>query len=327
MRDLKAQARAAARGLLDMLKTMPEVQALYVLSSSAIAPRNITRFSTDSDFDLAVILDVPLKVDEWRPRPADTYTLVRDRLPSWIPEFSFHLPVPWGRMEVNVHQLLFAYEADPRTTWNSDKCDAYSNKGEPLFDRESAFGALIARKTQERLERLGHEAHRLHNRITWDVREIPLRMARRVGVPTGHFVLSGALDEVVDWMYARSGRLLPNMKWKLHSLGALGLINSEQETLLIEAQQCDPLSMVDLERRCEALSEFCHTVGMDLSPGAIEAVRRAYQEANRHLLGGEAAVFANEPAPRFIPFRERAGSGERMGPGVSTLRDPLTQEA
>ncbi|MFG2114763.1 hypothetical protein ACGFRB_19350 [Streptomyces sp. NPDC048718] len=308
MENLRMQARAAAGGLLDTLKTMPEVQALYVLSSSAVAPRNVTRFSTDSDFDMAVILDVPIKEDEWRSRPADTYALVRDWLPAWIPEFSFHLPVPWGRMEVNVHQLLFQYEADPRTVWNSDKCDAYGNKGEPLFDREEAFGALISHKTRQQLQRLEGETYRLHNRITWDVREIPLRMARRVGVPTGHFVLSGALDEVVDWMYARSGQLLPNMKWKLYSLGALGLISSEQENLLIEAQQCDPLSMVDLERRCEALSEFCGVVGMDLSPGAIRAVRKAYQRANHHLLGGEASIFATLPSPRFVPFGERGGS-------------------
>ncbi|MFE7409559.1 hypothetical protein [Streptomyces laurentii] len=288
---------------------MPEVQALYVLSSSAVAPRNVTRFSTDSDFDVAVILDVPVKEAEWRLRPADTYALVRDRLPAWIPEFSFHLPVPWGRMEVNVHQLLFSYEADPRTTWNSDKCDAYGNKGEPLLDHGNSFGALIAHKTREQLERLENETHRLHNRITWDVREIPLRMARRVGVPTGHFVLSGALDEVVNWMYARSGRLLPNMKWKWYTLGALGLISSEQETLLIETQQCDPLSMVDLERRCEALGEFCRTAGMDLGPGAIEAVRKAYQQANHHLLGGEAAVFADRPFPRLVPFSGYDGSG------------------
>ncbi|MFG3103247.1 hypothetical protein ACGFZL_22375 [Streptomyces sp. NPDC048182] len=308
MESLRMQARAAAGGLLDALKSMPEVQALYVLSSSAVAPRNVTRFSTDSDFDLAVILDVAIKEDEWRSRPADTYALVRDRLPAWIPEFSFHLPVPWGRMEVNVHQLLFQYEADPRTTWNSDKCDAYGNKGEPLFDREEAFGVLISHKSREQLQRLEGETYRLHNRLTWDVREIPLRMARRVGVPTGHFVLSRALDEVVDWMYARSGQMLPNMKWKLYSLSALGLISSEQENLLIEAQQCDPLSMVDLERRCEALTEFCRVVGMDLSPGAIEAVRKAYQQATHHLLGQEAAIFATLPSPQFLPFGERDGS-------------------
>ncbi|MCJ0868442.1 hypothetical protein [Streptomyces sp. AP-93] len=300
MEDLKMQARAAAAGLLDTLQSMPEVQALYVLSSSAVAPNNVTRFSTDSDFDLAVVLDVPLKEDEWRPSPADTYALVRERLPAWVPEFSFYLPVPWGRMEVNVHQLLFQYEADPRTTWNSDKCDAYANKGEPLLDRENAFEALIFRKTKEQLWRLEGETRRLHNRITWDVREIPLRMARRVGTPTGHFVLSGALDEIVDWLYARSGRLLPNMKWKLHSLGALGLISTEQENLLIEAQQCDPLSMVDLERRCEALEAFCRSAGMDLSTRAIETVRKAYQRANHHILGEHASVFVDRPFPRFV---------------------------
>ncbi|MEU3422737.1 hypothetical protein AB0F39_30010 [Streptomyces murinus] len=300
MEDLRTQARAAAGGLLDAITSMPEVQAIYVLSSSAITARNVTRFSTESDFDLAVVLDVPLKEDEWRPRPADTYALVRDRLPAWIPEFSFLLPVPWGRMEVNVHQLLFPYEADPRTVWNTDKCDAYANKGEPLLDREKAFATLISHKTRQQLQGLGSEAQRLHNRITWDVREIPLRMARRVGVPTGHFVLSGALDEVVDWMYARSGRLPPNMKWKLYSLGALGLINCVQENLLIEAQQCDPLSMVDLERRCEALGDFCLSAGMDLSPGAISAVRKAYQKATHHLLGDQASVFTDRPTPRFV---------------------------
>ncbi|MEU8541918.1 hypothetical protein AB0C52_18340 [Streptomyces sp. NPDC048717] len=326
---MRTQARAAAKGLLNALEARPEVQALYVLSSSAVTPRNVTRFSTDSDFDLAIVLDIPLKEDEWRPRPADTYALVRDRLPAWIPEFSFLLPVPWGHMEVNVHQLLFAYEADSRTLWNSDKCDAYANKGEPLLDRDGAFGALITHKARRLTRSLPEEARRLHNRITWDVREIPLRMARRVGAPTGHFVLSAALDEVVDWMYARAGLLLPNRKWKLHSLGALGLIDSVQQTLLTETQQCDPLSLADLERRCEALEEFCRTIGMDLAPDAIAAVRRAYQQADHQLLGSGAATFAAAPEPHFVPTRGDDPPATPHPPrhSASTLRDRLAQEA
>lgn len=54
--------------------------------------------------------------------------------------------------------------------------------------------------------------------------------------------------------------------------------------------------------------EFCQSAGMDLSADAIATVRKAYQQANHHLLGDEAAAFATLPSPGFVPFGGRGGS-------------------
>lgn len=298
--SLRAQARGHADGLIVSLAQQPEVQALYVLSSSADVPTNVTVFGEDSDFDLAVILDMPLRSDEWRPNPADTYALVADRIPGWVPEFSLYLPVPWGAMEVNVHQLIYQYEADVRTVWNSDKCDAYANKGEPLLDHAGRFGDLIALKAREQHHHLRQNELHLLNRITWDAEEIARKQARRVGPPSGHIVLSLALDEIIDWIYVTHGRLIPNRKWKLYQLGALDMVTSHQGQLVLQALECQPDSMQDLERRIGVLARLCESLGIPMDPSSIRSTRKEYQ-LHKQLLGHRAASYASTPEPRLTP--------------------------
>lgn len=84
-----------------------------------------------------------MAASEWRPSKTDTYRLIADRVPAWMPNFLFHVPVPWGSMEINVHQLIFQYESDPRTVWDSETCDTYLNKCELVFDRDGRFQQLI----------------------------------------------------------------------------------------------------------------------------------------------------------------------------------------
>lgn len=302
--ELRTQARYCVRDLIASMGENPEVQALYVLSSSANTTENVTVFGKDSDFDLAVIVDVPLRSDEWRPNPEDTYALLADRIPAWVPEFSFYLPVPWGQMEVNVHQLVYQYEADVRTVWNSDKCDAYANKGEPLLDRAGRFGELIALKTREQQHRLRLEELHLLNRITWDAREIALKQAGRVGPASGHAVLSMALEEVIDWIYVTHGRLIPNRKWKLFQLRALDMVSEAQEQLLLQAMACAPHSMSDLERRIDDLAHLCGSLGIPLDSHSIQSTRKSYQR-HKQLLGARAAVYTAAPTPRLIPHDSR----------------------
>jgi hypothetical protein len=295
--SLRAQARYLMRDFIASLADQERVQALYVLSSSADTPTNPTVFGDDSDFDLAVILDVPLRSDEWRPSPEDTYALLADRIPPWVPEFSFHVPVPWGSMEVNVHQLIYQYEADVRTVWNSDTCDAYANKGEVVFDHAGRFGELIAMKVREQQHLLQSHLLHLHNRITWDAREIAVKQARRVGPASGHVVLSLALDEVIDWIYVSHGRLIPNRKWKLHQLSTLHMVTDEQQQLIHEVLACSPQSMPDLERRINALARLCASLGIPVDPKSIRVTRKTYQ-VRKQLLGGNAVTWTSLPSPR-----------------------------
>ena len=275
--EMLAQARAAMRPLLHSWMEQSEVLAIYVLSSSAVSPSNLTRFDEESDFDVSLVLDIPMRVTEWRPHPAETYALLADRIPAWVPPFLFHVQVPWGRMEVNVHQLIFQYESDPRTVWKGEKCEVYLAKSEQLMDRDGSFHRLIQDKVEAGRSRLALERDRLANRITWDVREMSRRQARRLGPAAGHYLFNMALDEVVDFVYVDAGIFVPNKKWKIGQLVPRGLLTPEQETLLREAMRCD-LTAADLERRIRALESLCASVGIVTSGSVAEMIRRRFQQ-------------------------------------------------
>lgn len=272
------RAREAMAPLLDDWISKPEVQALYVLSSSADCPSNPTRFDHESDFDVAVVLDLPMQATEWRPHLADTCLLLGDRIPQWLPRFLFHVQVPWGQMEVNVHQLIYQYECDPRTSWPGEKCDTYLCKSEVLHDRDGSFQQLIHHKAQAARTQLDLERERLANRITWDIREMSLRQARRLGPEAGHYLLNLAVDEVIDCVYATAGQFIPNRKWKLHQLVSRAFITEEQAEILRETIRCNPTCQGDLERRVEALERFCASLGGLVTDGpAAQDIRTHYQ--------------------------------------------------
>jgi hypothetical protein len=263
---------------LSALGTKPDVQAVYILSSSAVTPTNSSRFDQESDFDVALVLDIPMDSSEWRPQEAETYRLLADRIPSWVPNFLFHVPMPWGQMEVNIHQLIFQYECDPRTVWPGDKCDVYLNKSEKLVDRGDRFAQLVERKVEAGHKQLARERDRLANRITWDIREMPLRQARRLGPEAGHYLLNMALDEVIDCVYAAAGQFTPNQKWKLPQLVQRSLVTPTQAGTLYEAIRCEPSSLVDLERRVDALEQFCDSVdGLVATGPAVPPIRKHFQ--------------------------------------------------
>jgi hypothetical protein len=275
--EAQALARAAMQPLVNAFAAKPEVQAICLLSSVARCERNLTRFTAASDVDLAIVLDLPMAACEWRPDRAATYRLLADRVPAWVPAFLFYLPMPWGRMEVNIHQQVYQYEADERTVWDGEKCDTYLNKREILFDRDGQWERLIEAKSQRGLRRLAAEHQRLQNRITWDVREMPLRQAQRLGPVSGHYILSKALDEVIDAIFAGAGLFIPNKKWKLSQLSGRGLVDTAQEALLAQALRCEPSSMTDLVRRVEVVEQLCASVGIDVAGPAAMAKRRAFQ--------------------------------------------------
>lgn len=271
-------ANEAMTPLLDSWMAKPKVQALYVLSSSADCPDNPTCFDEESDFDVAVVLDIPMQAAEWRPHLADTCELLADRIPEWLPRFLFHVPVPWGSMEVNVHQLIYQYECDPRTTWSGEKCDTYLHKSQLLHDRGGSFQQLIHHKAQNARTQLDLERERLANRITWDVREMSLRQARRLGPEAGHYLLNLTIDEVIDCVYATAGEFIPNRKWKLSQLQSRAFITEVQAETLREAIRCDPTCHSDLERRVEALERFCAGLnGFVISGAEAQQLRRHYQ--------------------------------------------------
>jgi hypothetical protein len=272
------QARTVMDPFVSALAGKPGVQAVYVLSSGAQTASNPTRFDHESDFDVAVVVDVPMAVSEWRPRPADTYKLLESRMPGWLPNFLFSVPVPWGEIEVNVHQLVFQYEGDPRTTWSGETCDTYLTKREVIIDRDGLFERLIEAKVDGARAQLAVDHAHLANRITWDIREMPLRQARRLGPASGHYLLNLAIEEVVDCVYTAHEQFVPHKKWKLAHLSDRALITETQATILHEALRCDVTSLADLQRRVEALEAFCeHIPGLAISGELARASRRRFQ--------------------------------------------------
>ncbi len=273
------RARSVMSPFVSALVAKPGVQAVSILSSAADFTACKTRFDEHSDFDISLVLDIPMYSEEWRPRVVDTYRLLSDRIPSWVPNFMFHVPVSWGEMEVNVHQLIFDYENDPRTAWDGEKCDVYANKREIVFDRDGRFSELVSRKVQSGQEHLTNETARLSNRITWDIREMPLRQAKRHGAAAGHYVLNHAVEEVLDYAFAQSGKFISNKKWKFVDLAAiLDQWSGNSKALLEAALRCDPTSAEDLERRIAALEELCNRMpGLATSGDEVVEKRRRFQ--------------------------------------------------
>ncbi|MEU5874187.1 hypothetical protein AB0A73_21855 [Glycomyces sp. NPDC047369] len=326
--EARVLARAAMQPLIAAILERPEVQAVCLLSSIAQCKRNLTRFTTASDVDLAVVLDVPMAASEWRPDRAGTYRLLADRLPSWVPGFLFYLPMPWGPMEVNVHQQVYQYEADPRTVWDGEKCDTYLNKREILFDRDGQWERLIEAKAQAGFARLAAEHQRLENRITWDVREMPVRQAQRLGPASGHYILSKALDEVLDAIYAGAGVFIPNKKWKLAQLSGRGLIDAAQADLIAAAMRCDPSSMDDLERRIAVVEELCASAGIAVEGPVAMGKRRAFQtRVQLHerpfadYLSAQAAPEIAEQVRDLVSFTA-CGTGAELARVLETGRVP-----
>lgn len=166
------------RPFLERLAAKPETEAVLVLSSAAGAEDRLP-FDEHSDFDVALVIDVPVDPIQWRANAWETYRLLAELMPTWLPNFAFHVPVPWGRLEVNVHQLIYAYEADARTVWDDGKCEAYAQTGRILFDRHGRMASLIARKAAEQAAGRPARVARLANRLTWDVATLPRRLRER----------------------------------------------------------------------------------------------------------------------------------------------------
>lgn len=244
---------------LERLAAKPETEAVVVLSNAAGA-RDRLPFDEHSDFDVGLVLSIPLSRDEWRPEPAETYRLVADRLPAWLPNFSFRVPVTWGRLEVNVNQLIYEYEADVRTTWDDAKCEAYAGTGRVLFDRSGRFQDVIRRKADECRRTHPRRLARLANRLAWDIELLPQRQAERGELLAAHHIVTRAVDEFIEACFLLAGRFLPNPKWRFLVLARQGLLTAEELSQLGRALRCDPTCRPDLERRISELAELWASV-------------------------------------------------------------------
>jgi hypothetical protein len=279
---------------LARLAAKPETQAVVALSSATEATNRLP-FDTHSDFDVGLVLDVPVTAGEWRAQPWVTSQLVRDRLPGWLPNFSFHVPVPWGRLEVNVNQLIYDYEADERTEWEDAKCEAYAETGQIFFDRDGRFARLVRRKAAERLAGGPGRMLRMANRLEWDIGVLPRRQADRGELATAHYMVGRALDELIEACFTLAGRFVPNQKWHLFILRERELLSEADIDRLEHALHCDPTSRSDLERRIGELSQVWASLRMR-SSGVPDDPYRTFAASQAQLAS---ATFADAVRERF----------------------------
>jgi hypothetical protein len=291
------------RPFLDRLAAKPETEAVLVLSSAAGAEDRLP-FDEHSDFDVALVINVPFDPLEWRADAWETYRLLAERMPTWLPNFAFYVPVPWGRLEVNVHQLVYAYEADARTVWDDGKCEAYAQTARILFDRQGRVATLVARKATEQAAGRPARVARLANRLTWDVATLPRRQAARGEICAAHLIVAHAVDELLEMCFLLAGQFVPAPKWRLLALRRHGLLDAGTLRALEGAIACDPLSSADLERRIAALTRAWETVrasaaglGGDLyrifTAGQLQLRERTAADTARACSGEEAYNHVN----------------------------------
>lgn len=247
-----AVARRALLPFLQRLADKPETIAVVILSNAS-GTRERLAFDERSDFDVGLVLDIPLAAQEWRAVPAETYRLIEARVPTWVPNFSFHVPVPWGSLEVNVNQLVYQYETDPRTEWSDGKCEAYDSTRETVVDRDGMFARLIEMKVARNRSSRSARLVRLASRLSWDIDVLPRRQRDRGEVLAAHLILNAAVDEVMEAVFLLNDRFVPSRKWRFHLLRKHRLLAPGHVDLLNDALQCDTASADDLERRIQAL--------------------------------------------------------------------------
>ncbi|MEV6970532.1 DUF4037 domain-containing protein [Hamadaea sp. NPDC051192] len=283
-----AEVRAVLDPFLRRLCDRPEVVGVVILSSLAHGGARDT-FDERSDIDLTIWIDTDVAREQWHPNPLAVRSAVASRLPRWLPNFSFHVPLPWGPVEVNAHQRLLRYDQDPRTVWSDGMREAHAYTAEVVHDPKGTIRRLIADRIvltpSERDTRLLHLAARLH----WDIERIPSTMGRRGDPAAGHLVLGATVDEMLEMIYLLAGRYPPARKWRLDGLRRHNVADSAEETLLRDALRVADLGELELQRRIRALSDLWSRLAARL-PSHLPVGEDAYQRysaigsGNRQLL-------------------------------------------
>jgi hypothetical protein len=259
-RDLLSMAQDSIAPFIDRVCGQPETVSVAVLSSaSGLGP--IRMFDNDSDFDVSVMITIPgWRRSYWRPTQHESIQALQAEVPDWLPSFSFNVSVPWGDLEINVHQLVLEYELDPRTRWSAEKCDVYCHKCSVRYDPRGLLGQLIRDKAMHAKGRFPAERIRLANRLTWDMRKLPTVTSRRSGPEYGHYLVNNAIEELVELIFVVNERFLAARKWRLQTIRTLGLVSDQACDRLTQAMLCEPSSYDDMERRISLIEQVWEEV-------------------------------------------------------------------
>jgi hypothetical protein len=250
--DLEA-ARAAVWPFVERLQAKPEVEGVLIISSAAVDGDRVT-FDRDSDFDMTVFVTSGVTPDQVA---GLSPTEVRKRhlaaLPDWLPDFSFYVPVPWGDMELNVHQRVLEKDASPDAIWDESMSEAHHLTVEVVYDRSGAIGELLAHHTRRTADQWRDQIIRLVVRLSWDLRRLPELQFKRGDPVAAHYMITTAVEELIELAHVLDHRFRPYRKWQFRSLRANKLATAQEIANLTDAVLCRDFSRAEFDRRCAAL--------------------------------------------------------------------------
>jgi hypothetical protein len=290
------RARDAAEPFVARLASKPEVEGIVFLSSAARSGDRAT-FDLQSDLDMTVFVRIGMTSADWRSDVREVRRNLADRIPRWMPDFSFYIPVPTGPVEVNLHQRIFDYEADERTVWDEAMREAHAYTAEIVYDRHGEVARLIADKTARDQTADRDRIIRLASRLSWDIRILPQRQLERGDAAAAHLMLNQAVDEIIELLHVLGGRYLPHRKWRMYNLTAHNLASEEEVRLLQQGLVCGELTGHAFHRRLDALEELYASIRTRFPDNIPEDVYEYYSaniSVNRQLLTDTVATMAAE---------------------------------
>jgi sugar phosphate isomerase/epimerase len=202
------EAREAIRPLLDELARQEGVEGVALLGGLADTPHRAF-VDKHSDLDIAVFLSIP-EARGFR-CPRQFREAHPERLPSWLPSFSFYREIRGHLMEMNCHQLILEIEESPEVEWPDSKKEAYRFTSELMYDRIGRVRALIDSKSVYSVDRTS---------LAVDASQLPWfgwinpRIQLERGFPlNARFLLNGAVDILMRLVFALNGQPKPHAKW------------------------------------------------------------------------------------------------------------------
>lgn len=210
--------RATARPLLDRLRGKSAVIGLGLLGG--LAEPGIRAFADGySDIDITVLLSCEMPTESLRLPAADALAAAQRLLPGWLPNFKF--VDPDSRVEFNIHQHIFEYESQPHIVRDNDKCSAYGDTLEIVYDPSGLLASLVRDKTAGREGLAFDAAVRLLSRglvMASDGVRVCLARGR---ADVARDIIASVCSDALDVLLFLSGIWPPGPKWRLLAIEAL----------------------------------------------------------------------------------------------------------
>jgi len=295
--------RDQARPFLSRLRAKPQVAGLGLLGG--LASDGIRHFADRfSDIDVTVLLSCDLPQELLALPMPDAIVLAQPLLPGWLPNFKFTDPV--SGTEFNVHQHVLEYESRPCVIWDNDKCSAYADTLEIVYDPHGHLRALVADKTSGRDQRAFEAALKLLSRSRNLATEGVTATLGRGRADIACDIITRVAYEAIDVLLFLSGTWPPGAKWRLLAV----------ETLLDRASFLPPWTyarLMRLIRSDAATSAACQGLQAEL----LEFLSGIRQLAARTFTAWPADVYGYATTRVFTDkqLRSETAADRRAGRG------------